>query len=203
MPTPPSHKGQTLPPEPLNPDEVRKLIDTASRRSSSGIRLRALIAVMYGAGLRLAEALALQPKDVDTKGGTVRVLRGKGSKSRLVGIDPRSCELLEAWIARRSTLGLTRRHPLFATYTAGQFGRPLSQVQVRAALARLGAKAGIEKRVHPHGLRHSLAFDMAERGVSLLIIQKQLGHASLAATATYIDHLKPTAVVDAMRAREW
>jgi integrase len=56
---------------------------------------------------------------------------------------------------------------------------------------------------HPHGLRHSLAFDMAERDVSLLIIQKQLGHGSLAATATYIDHLKPTAVVDAMRAREW
>jgi site-specific recombinase XerD len=203
MPTPPSHKGQTFAPEPLNPDEVRQLIDTASRRSSSGIRLRALIGVMYGAGLRLAEALALQPKDVDTTAGTVRVLRGKGSKSRLVGIDPRSCELLEAWTARRSTLGLTGRHPLFATYTTGQFGRPLSQVQVRTALARLGAKAGIEKRVHPHGLRHSLASDMAERGVSLLIIQKQLGHASLAATGTYIDHLKPTAVVDAMRAREW
>jgi integrase len=56
-----------------------------------GYPARARIAVMYGAGLRLAEALALLPKDVDTEAGTVRVLRGKGSKSRLVGIDPRSC----------------------------------------------------------------------------------------------------------------
>jgi integrase len=76
-------------------------------------------------------------------------------------------------------------------------------VQVRAALARLGAKAGIEKRVHPHGLRQSLAFDMAQHDVSLIVIQKQFSHASLAATATYIDHLSPTKVIDTMRERKW
>lgn len=203
MPLPPSHKGETFRAEPLEPDEVRILIDTASRRSTSGVRLRALIAIMYGAGLRISEALALKPKDVDTTRGIVRVLHGKGDRQRTVGLDPRSCELVAAWLARRSTVGLTGRHPIFATYTSGQVGRPMSQVQVRAALSRLAARAGVEKRVHPHGFRHSLASDMAERGYATHEIQAQLGHASLAVTDRYIRKIAPAKLVERMRERIW
>jgi integrase/recombinase XerD len=202
-PVPPTNKGRKLPPEPLNPAEVAALLAAVPHRSSSGTRARALVAVLYGGGLRLAEALALHPGDVDTASCTVRVREGKGRKSRTVGIDNHCCALLDRWLDRRAGLGLTGRHPVFATYETGNVGRPLDPRYVRAALARYGARAGITKRVHPHGLRHSLAFDLAQRGVPVHVIQAQLGHASLAITDRYVRHLNPAQVIDAMRARDW
>lgn len=203
MPTPPTNAGRKLPPEPLTPGEVLALVAAASNRSSSGIRLRALIGVLYGAGLRLAEALSLRPSDVDTRAGVVRVRNGKGGRSRTVGLDPQGAALLDRWLDRRTRYGLNGRHPIFCTYEVGRVGRPLDPRYVRATLARLGARAGIEKRVHPHGLRHSLAFDLAQRGVPPHQIQAQLGHASLAVTDRYVRHLMPADVVAVMRSRDW
>jgi integrase/recombinase XerD len=206
-PQPPTNKGRKLPPEPLTPDEVRQLIGAASNRHSSGIRLRAMIAVMYGAGLRLAETLALYPRDIDTAAGTVRVREGKGRKYRTVGIDVYSCSLVDRWLDRRTQLGLNGRAPLFCTYERGEqrtnFGQPMSPRYVRTALARLGDKAGLDKRVHPHGLRHSLASDMADRGFNTHDIQAQLGHGSLATTDRYIRRLRPQGLIEAMRDRDW
>lgn len=203
MPTPPTNAGRTLPPEPLTPDEVRALVAAASNRSSSGIRLRALIGVLYGAGLRLAEALALRPSDVDTQEGVVRVRHGKGDRARTVGLDPGGAALLDRWLDRRKSLGLNGRHLIFATYETGKVGQPLDPRYVRAALARLGGRADLDKRVHPHGLRHSLAFDLAQRGTPTHQIQAQLGHASLAVTDRYVRHLMPADVVAVMRGRDW
>jgi site-specific recombinase XerD len=87
-PVPPTNAGRKLPAEPLTPEEVRILLAAASNRSASGIRLRAMIGVWYGSGLRLAESLSLEPRDVDTQTGTVRVREGKGDKTATVGIDP-------------------------------------------------------------------------------------------------------------------
>lgn len=202
-PVPPSNAGRHLPPEPLTATEVTQLLRCASNRTSSGIRMRAMIAVMYGAGLRLAETLNLHPRDVDTTAYIVRVHRGKGGKSRAVGIDTESAALLDRWLDRRRTLGLTGHHPIFATYETGRVGQALQQRYVRTALARLGAKAGIDKRVHPHGLRHSLAFDLAQRGVPTHQIQAALGHGSLATTDRYVRHLMPADVIEVMRNRDW
>jgi site-specific recombinase XerD len=124
MPTPPTNKGRKLPPEPLTRAEVRDLIAAASNQSTSGVRMRALIAAMVGAGLRLA-------------------------------------------------------------------------------LARLKRRAGIAKRVHPHRLRHSLAFDLAQPGIPMHAIQAQLRHASLAHTDRYVRHLMPAEVIALMRQRTW
>ena len=205
MTTLPTNKGRKFPAEPLTPDEVRALIDAASRYSSSGIRLRGLIGVMYGSGARIGEALALTPKDVDTGRGTVRILNGKNGKSRTVGLDPRSCELIDCWLGRRATYGLNGRHPIFATYEQGKirssYGRPLNPIYVRRTLANLGVKAKIEKRVHPHGLRHSLAFDMAQRGVPLHVIQRQLGHADLGITSAYLRRIDNTEIIHAVHER--
>lgn len=201
--TPPTNAGRKLPAEPLTQAEVRALLAAASNRSSSGIRLRAMIGVMYGAGLRLAEALALETRDVDTQAGTIRVRNGKGSKSRLVGIDPQGAALLDRWLDRRRSYGLNGRTPIFCTYEVGKLGQPIDPRYVRLALARAGARAGIEKRVHPHGLRHSLAFDLAQQGVPTHQIQQQLGHGSLAVTDRYVRHLLPADVVAVMRQRDW
>jgi integrase/recombinase XerD len=162
-----------------------------------------MIGVMYGSGLRLSEALALRPHDVDTKAGTVRVRHGKGDKARTVGLDPHGAALLDAWMERRKTHGLNGRHLIFAQYTTGKVGEPIDPRYVRQALARLAQKAEIEKRVHPHGLRHSLAFDLAMSGVPTSTVQAALGHSSLAITDRYVRHIAPADVVATMRNREW
>src|SRR5690606_24979718 len=120
-----------------------------------------------------------------------------------IGIDPRGAALLDRWADRRAALGLNGRHPIFAQYTTGRTGRPLTPRYVRAAMSRLADQAGIDKRVHPHGLRHSLAFDLAQRGTPMHVIQTQLRHGSLAITDRYIRHLHPGEVIDIMRTRDW
>lgn len=203
MITPPTNKGRKLPAEPLNRGEVLRLLAATSGRTNSGIRMRAHIAVLFGAGLRLQESLDLEPKDLDLVDQTVRVRVGKRLKARTVGIDPHSVALIERWLDRRKKLGLTARHKLFATYSAGNVGKPLQQRYVRLALARLGERADIAKRIHPHGLRHSLASDMAAKGATVSNIQHQLGHSSLATTDRYVHDLRPEELIQYMRERDW
>jgi site-specific recombinase XerD len=193
------NKGKTYPPEVLSEDEVKSLIRACSNRAPTGIRNRALIVVMYRAGLRLSEALALKPKDIDPEAGTITVLHGKGDKRRVVGLDPGSMAILLRWVDKRHQYGLTGRSPLFCTLQ----GRPLHSSYVRTLLHRLGAKAGIEKRVHPHGLRHSMSHDLMMEGVPVPIIQQQLGHTSLATTQRYLDHIAPKELVETMQRREF
>jgi len=195
----PWNKGRRLPAEVLNRAEVDALMRACSKRAPTGIRNRALIAVLYRGQLRISEALALKPKDLDRKAGTVRVLHGKGDKCRTIGLDDGAWALLELWCQCRQKHGLSGRHPLFCTLE----GHPLLSRYCRALLARLGRKAGIDKRVHPHGLRHTGAAELRAEGVDIGIISRQLGHASIATTSRYLDHIAPTAVVTAMRRREW
>ena len=150
--TPPPNKGHKYPAEPLTAEEVSLLLRGCSLRAPTGIRNRALIAVMYRAGLRVSEALALRPADVNTADGTLRVLHGKGDKARTVGLDSGALDAVARWADRRREYGF-RNGPLFCTLDGG----PLSAGYVRDMLKRQRAKAGIEKRVHPHGLRHTHA----------------------------------------------
>ena len=195
----PWNKNRKLPPEPLSADEVRRLIKTASRYAPTGIRNRALLTVMYRGGLRSDEALALYPKDLDTDRGTIRVLHGKGDQSRIVGLDDGAWAVIDRWLDRRKELGFKSRHPVFCTLNGG----PLSDRYVRAMVKRLAKRAGIFRRVHPHGLRHTHAFELANEGTPLHVIQHQLGHNSLAVTDRYVRHLAPQEVVKTMQAREW
>ncbi len=78
-----------------------------------------------------------------------------------------------------------------------------ASVYVRVMLKRLAARAGIDKRVHAHGLRHTHAAQLRAEGVDIAIISRQLGHTSITTTARYLDHLAPTAVIQAIRGRSW
>ncbi|MFA6046982.1 MAG: tyrosine-type recombinase/integrase, partial [Phycisphaerales bacterium] len=164
-PAPPTNKGRTFPAHPLTKAEVRALLAAIPSRNPNGLRLRALVATLYGSAVRVSEALALMPSDVDD--ATVRVRDGKGGRARTVGLDDTCADVLGRWLDRRPALGLTGRHPIFACYSVGSVGNPMDSREVRRALARAGEKAGIAKRVHPHGLRHSLAFQLANDGVPL------------------------------------
>jgi site-specific recombinase XerD len=192
-------KGRTLPPEPLTREEAHRLMNAPSRRAPTGIRNKALLAVLYRAGLRISEALDLYLKDVDRAVGTLRVLHGKGNKSRTVGLDPETLALLERWLDVRASRGINGRQRLFCTLQ----GEPIKTAYVRALLPRLARKAGIEKRVHAHGLRHTMAAEMRAEGADIGVISKALGHSSIATTARYLDHVAPAAVVAAMRSRPW
>ena len=167
--------GQTWPIEILTPDEVRQLIRACSAKAPTGIRNRALISLLYRSGLRIGEALALFPKDVDVKEGTVTVLHGKGDRRRTTGIDPGALAMVEEWLKARERLGISRRRRIFCTLA----GQPLDDSYIRHLLPRLAAKAAVDKRVHAHGLRHTHASELAKEGLPMNLLQAQLGHASL------------------------
>jgi site-specific recombinase XerD len=155
--------------------------------------------LLYHTGLRINEALSLYPKDLELADGSVRVLHGKGGRSRTVGLDPGAAAIIERWLDARSRLGLGGRNPVFCTLR----GHRMSDAYVRVMLKRLAARAGIDKRVHAHGLRHTHAAQLRAEGVDIAIISCQLGHASITTTARCLDHLAPRAVIEAMRGRSW
>jgi len=188
-----------LPPEVLSDDEVRAMMEACGRYAPTGLRSRALIALLYRAGLRINEALSLYPKDLDLTNGCIRVLNGKGGRSRTVGLDPGAAAIIDRWLDARSHLGLGGRHPVFCTLC----GLPMAAAYIRVMLKRLAARAGIDKRVHAHGLRHTHAAQLRAEGVDIAIISRQLGHTSITTTARYLDHIAPTAVIEAMRRRSW
>jgi site-specific recombinase XerD len=194
-----SNRGQRFPAEVLTADEVKALLGVCSSRAPTGVRNRALIATMYRGGLRISEALALRPKDLDREAGTVRVLHGKGGKSRTVGFDPTAFAVIERWLDRRAELKINGRHRLFCTLE----GKPLDSSYVRHLLPRLASKADIEKRVHPHALRHTHAAELAREGVPLNLIQAQLGHSNVATTSRYLAHIAPMELISTMQRREW
>ena len=192
--------------EPLTPEEVGALIQAASNRGPAGIRNRALIAVLYFAGLRLAEALALEPRDIDLKGGEINVRRGKGGKQRLAGLNAEAQAHLSRWMDTRRKLGISGRRPVFVTFSrvnGKRRIRPISSRYVQTMLKRLAGRAGIAKRVHPHGLRHSHSVHLLRRGVSLPAIQRQLGHSSLATTGNYLEGIGAGEHVEAIRDLDW
>jgi integrase/recombinase XerD len=189
-------KGRKFPAELLTSAEVAALLRQCSVTAPTGIRNRALITVMYRAGLRVNEALALRASDIDPAAGTIRVLHGKGDKARTVGIDDGGMAIVQRWMDARAALGF-RRGPLFCTLA----GTAVRDVYVRNMMKRIARRAGIDKRVHPHGLRHSHAAGLAAEGVPVNLIQRQLGHAHLATTDVYLSHVAPADVIAMGRAR--
>jgi integrase/recombinase XerD len=180
----------------LTSAEYDAIVATCTR-CSSGLRDRALIAVLAGAGLRLGEALALRPLDINLAEGMLTVHQGKGDKRRVCGMTREAQAILEVWICHRRTLGLNGNHPVFCQIKT--LGQPMAQANVRQMLRRRAKKAGIEKRVHAHGFRHMFAFRLANEGLPMHQVQQQLGHSNVAVTSRYIAHLNPRDTVQAIR----
>jgi hypothetical protein len=180
------------PAEVLTPDEIQAMIKLCSPRAPTGIRNRALLMLLYRSGLRLAEAVGdraegvqgIRADDIDWDDHSLRVLHGKGDKATTRFFDVTAEGVLVRWVETRRKLGL-RNGPLFCTLD----GRPLHPQYVRNLVHRLAAKAGIEKRAHPHGLRHTFAVELVQAGASLDVISRLLGHENIATTAEYLRHL--------------
>lgn len=178
------NKDGDYPAEVLTAAEVTAIIGQCSTRARTGIRNRALLMLLYRSGLRISEALALKPSDIDLAARSIRVLNGKGGKTTTRGFHPDATDALARWMDTRKQLGL-RGGPLFCTLNGGA----MHPQYVRNLLHRLAGKAGVDKRVHPHGFRHSYAVDLEQAGVPVTMISKLLGHSSVAVTARYLEHL--------------
>jgi integrase/recombinase XerD len=178
----------------LTPDEVARLVKACSPRAASGIRNRALVAMLYRCGMRVSEVIALDASDVDRDARSLHVASARG---RWAGMDAGSFSLVERWIERRSELRLSGSGPLLCTL----HGQRLSASYIRALLPRLARKAGVEKRVSSEVLRRTLAVELAREGFPVGLIQVQLGHASTETTTRYLARLAPEDIVAAMSSR--
>ena len=178
----------------LTTDECHSLLSACSK-APTGIRNQALIVVLWRVCLRIQEALDLRPKDFSGK--SIRIHSGKGGRARTVGVDPESSAVIQRWLAKRRDMGFKPSQRLFCTLKGDQ----LDTSYCRHLFKRLARKAGLDKRVHPHGLRHSGAVHLLDEGHNVVVISQQLGHSNLATTNTYLNHLKPADVVAAMQSR--
>ena len=174
-------RGRHLP-RALSPSETERLIDAATGTTPRSLRDRALVELLYGAGLRVSEAVGLDKTGVDLDGRIVRVL-GKGGKERLVPLGRPASEAVRRYLALgRPHLDRRYRPELFLNARGG----PLTRAGAFLILRKLADKAGLEpERVHPHLLRHSFATHLLEGGADLRSVQEMLGHADLGTTERY------------------
>jgi integrase/recombinase XerD len=155
--------------------------------TAHAVRDRALLELLYAAGLRISEAIGLDREDLSVDGAFVRVI-GKGDKERLVPVGDVALDWLARWIAGPRAVLVAQHHvapvrggPLFL----GDRGRRLARQQAWATVKRAALRAGLADRVSPHTLRHSFATHLLEGGADLRIVQELLGHASISTTQLY------------------
>ncbi len=168
-------------PRPVTPDEAVNLADLVAGSASEdwiGARDRAVLLLMYGGGLRIAEALSLVGGDLPL--GEILTVTGKGGKQRVVPLLPIVCAAVADYAAR-CPWPLQKDEPLFR----GAKGGPLGQGMVQKAMARARLALGLPSTATPHALRHSFATHLLGAGADLRSLQELLGHASLGSTQIY------------------
>ncbi len=168
-------------PRPVTPDEAAHMVETVSDMATEdwvGARDAAVLLLMYGGGLRIAEALSLRASDLPL--GETLVVTGKGNKQRVVPLIPIVREAVARYVAA-CPFSLDNHDPIFR----GVKGGALSQGMVQKAMARARKALGLPSTVTPHALRHSFATHLLGSGADLRSLQELLGHASLGSTQIY------------------
>jgi integrase/recombinase XerD len=189
-------------PHPLTVEEVAAIVEAPGDATPVAARDRAILELLYGAGLRISELVGLDVDDVDLEDAAVRVL-GKGSKERLVPVGRMARDAVAAYLTRgRPALATSRsRAALFLNTRGGRLTRQSCSRLLDAHRTR----AGITRVVTPHDLRHSFATHLLEGGADVRVVQELLGHASVATTQVYTlvttEHLRATYYTAHPRAR--
>lgn len=193
----PRKKGEHYPADPPTVEEIVSVMRIVGDRAE-GQRLRALIVVLWRAGLRISEALALAESDLDVTRGAILVRRGKGGKRREAGMGRWAWRQLEPWFETRRRLPIGA---LLCVIHGATAGRRWEASAARKQLHHAAASAGIRRRFAPHQLRHAHAVEMAHEGVPLVVIQRQLGHANLGITSVYLQGIDSSEIIDTVHRR--
>ncbi len=166
----------------LNVEEVERLLNAPDKGTTRGLRDKAMIELLYSSGLRVSELCGLSLQQVDLEEGYLRVY-GKGAKERVVPVGRKAVEALQDYlsIARPQLVKPRTGSDLFLS----QWGRAISRKMVWVLIKRYAAKAGIEKPIKPHLLRHSFATHLLAGGADLRAVQEMLGHADISTTEIY------------------
>jgi site-specific recombinase XerD len=192
---PPRNTGLRYPADPPKVEEIIAVMRAAGD-DAHGRRLRGLIVILWRAGLRIHEALALA--DLDPRRGALLVRRGKGGRRREVGMDPWGWQELQPWLELRLQLPVG---PLLCVITGPTRGRHWSSAAARANLHTTALAAGVRRRFAPHQLRHAHAVELAREGVPLIVIQRQLGHSDLGITSVYLQGIDNAEIIETVHAR--
>ncbi|MBA7471120.1 Tyrosine recombinase XerC [subsurface metagenome] len=166
----------------LTLEEVDRLLNAPDLSKPGGQRDRALLELLYASGLRVSELASLNLGQIDLGTRETRVL-GKGAKERIVLMGKPAAEALSAYLSqdRKSLLGDKESRALFLN----RYGGRLTERMVQKILDKYAAQVGIEKKVHPHTLRHTFATHLLDGGADLRVVQELLGHANLSSTQIY------------------
>ncbi len=157
-------------PEVLNKEEVKRLINSADN-----VKSRLIISLLYSSGLRVSELVNLKVEDLNLVEKTGWVRKGKGNKDRLIIVSENLCEELREYLARRGNEGIY----IFSKE------KPLTTRNIQKIIKGTKERAGLNKKVTPHTLRHSFATHLLEAGVDIRMIQMLLGHSSISTTQIY------------------
>jgi len=194
---PPKNKGQRFPADPPPVEEIIAVM-RATGNGADGARLRALIIVLWRAGLRISEALDLAETDLDRSRGAVLVRAGKGGRRREVGMDRWAWDQLTTYLEVRAALPVGA---LFCVLHGPTAGRRWEASAARRQLRRTAEAAGVRRRFAPHQLRHAHAIELAHEGVPLVVIQRQLGHCNLGVTSIYLEGIDSSEIIDTVHSR--
>jgi integrase/recombinase XerD len=180
----PVPKEERKPPRYASPQQIESLLNQPDTGTPTGLRDRALLEVIYSAGLRISEALDLEIRDINVAEGFIHVRNGKGGKARTVPVGATALQ----WLTRYMVEGRTKLLSCSCSEVIflNQSGEKLSRQQAAGAVRAYARSAGLPAWVTPHCLRHCCASHMLRNGAGLPYIQEQLGHACLESTRIYL-----------------
>jgi integrase/recombinase XerD len=165
----------------LTEDEQELLLEQMNPRYPTGERNQTMLRLMLNTGLRLAEVTALKWRDINLTTGKLMVRQGKGAKDRTLWVAEADIDRLRSWRERQATACAGTYKHVFTTLE----GKPLGHRYVQRMVKRYAAKAGINKNISPHTLRHSFATDLYRETSKIRLVQKVLGHSDLSTTMIY------------------
>jgi tyrosine recombinase XerC len=166
----------------LTSDEINNLLSAPDTSTPVGLRDRAILELLYAAGLRVSELVHINVNQVDLKTREIRVL-GKGSKERLVLMGKPAADAIATYL-KQSRPKLAGKKPNDAVFI-NHHGQRLIERRIQKIMKQYAKIAGITKRVHPHTIRHTFATHLLDGGADLRVVQELLGHASLTTTQIY------------------
>ncbi|MFC2060431.1 tyrosine recombinase XerC [Chloroflexota bacterium] len=168
----------------LTTDEMGRLIEIPDLSTPKGQRDRALLELLYASGIRVSELVHLNLEQVDLGSREIRV-RGKGSKERMVLMGQPAAEALSTYLRQGRPMLFGTKIRMTNAVFINYYGGRLTERGVQKIVAKYAKKAGLDKRVHPHMLRHTFATHLLDGGADLRVVQELLGHASLSSTQIY------------------